>query len=145
MESIFVQAFTITRDIAAVSIQLYFAKGFGSLDPSLDLWEWILMAQITQSISIITSCVPYLRPFLESLSAGLVPSESQRQRSGGSSRYNYYNPSAKQAPYSSQGQGNTSSVLSATNIKAIPLVFAPESGTTATRTNREWLELENCH
>jgi hypothetical protein len=38
------------------------------------------MAQITQCITIITSCVPYLRPLLESLPTGMFMSDEIRRR-----------------------------------------------------------------
>ncbi|PQE31074.1 integral membrane protein [Rutstroemia sp. NJR-2017a WRK4] len=46
-----------------------------------DIWPWILCAQLMQTTSIITSCIPYLRPLLEAFPSGmLVNDDISRQR-----------------------------------------------------------------
>lgn len=37
-----------------------------------EIWPWIICAQAIQTISIITSCIPYLRPLLESFPSGMM-------------------------------------------------------------------------
>jgi hypothetical protein len=57
-----------------------YLDGFASSNPTKDLWNWTLVAQITECITILTSCVPYLRPLLESVPSGLYGSDELRRR-----------------------------------------------------------------
>jgi hypothetical protein len=54
--------------------------GFNSRNPTQHLWKWTLITQIIECITILTSCVPYLRPLLESLPSGLYGSDELRRR-----------------------------------------------------------------
>ena len=71
-----------TRDIAAVATQLAYAKNFDTADQTFDLWPWFLIAEIVQTLAVFTSCIPYLRPFLEALNSGLFMSDELRRRGG---------------------------------------------------------------
>jgi hypothetical protein len=68
------------RDIVASSVQMAYLHGFTSSNPTKDLWEWTLVTQIIECITILTSCVPYLRPLLESVPSGLYGSDELRRR-----------------------------------------------------------------
>lgn len=57
-----------------------YLSGFSSPNPTQDLWRWTLITQIIECITILTSCVPYLRPLLESLPSGLYGSDELRRR-----------------------------------------------------------------
>ncbi|KAL6155154.1 hypothetical protein ACJQWK_00761 [Exserohilum turcicum] len=67
-------------DIVATSVQMLYLSGFSSANPTWHLWKWTLLAQIIQCITIITSCVPYIRPLLESVPSGLYASDDLRRR-----------------------------------------------------------------
>ncbi|KAF2824245.1 hypothetical protein CC86DRAFT_468415 [Ophiobolus disseminans] len=67
-------------DIIATGVQLAYLDGFTSSNPTRDLWKWTLVTQIIECITILTSCVPYLRPLLESLPSGLYGSDEIRRR-----------------------------------------------------------------
>lgn len=54
--------------------------GFSSPNPTRDLWKWTLVSQIILCTTILTSCIPYLRPLLESLPSGLYGSDELRRR-----------------------------------------------------------------
>lgn len=54
--------------------------GFTSSNPTRTLWKWTLVTQIIECITILTSCVPYLRPLLESIPSGLYGSDEIRRR-----------------------------------------------------------------
>ena len=71
---------TICRDIIATAVQMVYLDGFSSPSPTRDLWKWTLVTQIIECITILTSCVPYLRPLLESLPSGLYGSDELRRR-----------------------------------------------------------------
>lgn len=68
------------RDIIATAVQMAYISGFSSSDPTRGLWKWTLMTQIIECITIITSCVPYLRPLLESIPSGLYGSDEMRRK-----------------------------------------------------------------
>ncbi|KAF1913211.1 hypothetical protein BDU57DRAFT_457023 [Ampelomyces quisqualis] len=67
-------------DIIATAIQTAYLYGFSSSNPTRDLWKWTLVTQIIECVTILTSCVPYLRPLLESLPSGLYASDELRRR-----------------------------------------------------------------
>ncbi|KAI8938406.1 hypothetical protein NX059_004301 [Plenodomus lindquistii] len=67
-------------DIVATAVQMAYLHGFTSKNPTEDLWKWTILTQIIACITILTSCVPYLRPLLESLSSGLYGSDELRRR-----------------------------------------------------------------
>ena len=57
-----------------------YIDGFSSSNPTRDLWKWTLVTQIIECTTILTSCVPYLRPLLESIPSGLYGSDEMRRR-----------------------------------------------------------------
>lgn len=61
-------------------VQLIYTSAFHSPDITLHLWKWTLCTQIAQCITIITSCVPYLRPLLEGMQSGMYMSDELRRR-----------------------------------------------------------------
>ncbi|KAL6710958.1 hypothetical protein ACN47E_006833 [Coniothyrium glycines] len=71
---------TRSLDIVASAVQMAYLYGFSSPNPTIDLWKWTLLTQVIECITILTSCVPYLRPLLESLPSGLYGSDELRRR-----------------------------------------------------------------
>ncbi|KAF1960760.1 hypothetical protein CC80DRAFT_544155 [Byssothecium circinans] len=67
-------------DIIATAIHISYVPAFDSPNPTRALWKWTLLAQIIECITILTSCVPYLRPLLESLPSGLYGADELRRR-----------------------------------------------------------------
>ncbi|KZM20638.1 hypothetical protein ST47_g8280 [Ascochyta rabiei] len=67
-------------DIVATAVQMTYIGGLSSPDSTRELWKWTLMTQIIECITILTSCVPYLRPLLESIPSGLYGSDEIRRR-----------------------------------------------------------------
>ncbi|KAI4707233.1 hypothetical protein J4E89_008173 [Alternaria sp. Ai002NY15] len=67
-------------DIAATAVQMAFLHGFASPNPTKDLWTWTLLTQVIECITILTSCVPYLRPLLEHVPSGLYGTDTIRHR-----------------------------------------------------------------
>ena len=51
----------------------------GGHDPTFDLWLPTLAVQVIQNLSIITACIPYLKPFLESLETGMLGSNDHHR------------------------------------------------------------------
>ena len=59
--------------MAAVLCQLvYLNRIQGSNDLTFDIWRETVCIQVVQSLSIIASCVFYMKPFLDSLETGFV-------------------------------------------------------------------------
>ncbi|KAH8728985.1 hypothetical protein GQ44DRAFT_674563 [Phaeosphaeriaceae sp. PMI808] len=67
-------------DIIATAVQFAYLYGFSSDNPTRDLWKWTLITQIIECITILTSCVPHLRPLFEALASGLYASDELRRR-----------------------------------------------------------------
>ena len=59
------------------------------IDPTLDTWPATICTQIIQCLSILSACVLYLKPLLDSVESGFIRSDDMRRRgsdykSGGS-------------------------------------------------------------
>lgn len=67
-------------DIVITGAQLAFTGGFDSTNPTESLWKWTIASQFSLCMTIISSCVPYLRPFLETLPSGMYRSDELRRR-----------------------------------------------------------------
>ncbi|OAL47805.1 hypothetical protein IQ07DRAFT_104374 [Pyrenochaeta sp. DS3sAY3a] len=67
-------------DIIATAVQMAYLYGFSSPNPTRDLWKWTLLTQIIECITILTTCVPYLRPLIESIPSGMYGSDELRRR-----------------------------------------------------------------
>ncbi|PQE06243.1 integral membrane protein [Rutstroemia sp. NJR-2017a BBW] len=53
---------------------------FNDSNTTEKLWPWTIISQISVCVTIVTSCVPYLRPLLETLPSGLYRSDELRRR-----------------------------------------------------------------
>ena len=86
----------------ATSAQLVFTSAFNSPNPTRDIWQWTLIAQVVQCVTIITTCIPYLKPLLESYPSGMYISDEIRRRglngSYGTSRAHYQSYPLKGRP-----------------------------------------------
>ena len=58
--------------IAAVCQMVYLNRIEPSDDLTYDVWRVTLCTQIVQCLSILTTCLVYLRPFLDSLETGFI-------------------------------------------------------------------------
>jgi len=101
-------------DIVATAVQMAYIDGFTSKNPTRDLWKWTLIAQVVQCITILTSCVPYLRPLLESIPSGLYGSDEIRRR-GTPSELGY-----SRKKYGSYQLSSTDSKTEGTNPRSRP-------------------------
>ncbi|KAI0156448.1 hypothetical protein GGR57DRAFT_82458 [Xylariaceae sp. FL1272] len=94
---------------AALAQLLVFLNSFPSSDLTESLWTPILLNQVVLALSIVTSCAPYLKPFMESLESGIVRVENlpdseedlSRDRTG-TSRYYLSDLSSSSAGCSSR-------------------------------------------
>lgn len=67
--------------VPAVACQIYFSnKSLNSTDPTFAMWQAVVVAEIVQCLSIVTACVPYLKPFLDSLESGQLRADDLRRR-----------------------------------------------------------------
>ncbi|ORX91865.1 hypothetical protein BCR34DRAFT_271458 [Clohesyomyces aquaticus] len=74
-------AFFGTRifDIIGTCIQLAYIHAFETPNPTQAMWKWTLTTQIIACITIITSCVPYLRPVFEAIPSGMYAADEPRR------------------------------------------------------------------
>ncbi|KAL8770841.1 MAG: hypothetical protein Q9209_003492 [Squamulea sp. 1 TL-2023] len=79
--------------LAAIVVQLvYQNRAANTSDIIFKMWPVVLSAQTVQSLSIITACIPCLKPFLESLESGMLRSDDLRRRGmGGVCGYGSHN------------------------------------------------------
>lgn len=73
-------------DVAVAVVQIVYAPLLNLADPSLELWPWILILQVMQCTSIVTSCLPYLRQLVEIIPSGMYTSDEIRRRVATGSR-----------------------------------------------------------
>ncbi|RDL32063.1 uncharacterized protein BP5553_09465 [Venustampulla echinocandica] len=69
--------FVIGASIAQV---IFLHRARGSHDLTFSSWQLAICTQLMQCLSIGTACIPYLRPFLDSLESGLLRSDDLRRR-----------------------------------------------------------------
>lgn len=66
---------TLGRVIIAAICQLVYSRHiYNSTNPTSDIWKAALCGQVVQNLSVVTSCVPYLKPFYLGLESGLMQS-----------------------------------------------------------------------
>lgn len=58
----------------------YSFKSMNSGDPTFDMWQYTVIMQVTQTLSIVTICVPAFKPFLESLESGQMSADDLRRQ-----------------------------------------------------------------
>lgn len=64
----------------AIILQMCFTwNAWTSDDITFDLGEYMLCVEFVQSLSIITACVPYLKPFYLGLGSGMMRSDDLRR------------------------------------------------------------------
>ena len=137
--------------IAAAIRIAYLAKESNSgNDQTLKAWPATLCALIVESLSVIAACIPYLKPFLDSLESGMMNNE-QLRREGISDLYSRGKSKAagssshqpKKASYNVSGSSKTTEYLhlgsfSHINTEASSGVFCgPTLPSQSVRTTRE--------
>ncbi|TGO31523.1 hypothetical protein BHYA_0586g00020 [Botrytis hyacinthi] len=65
--------------IAATGVQIYYLNK-PSKDLAFDPWPEAIITQIVLCLSILTACLPYLKPFLSSLESGMIRADDLRRR-----------------------------------------------------------------
>ena len=109
---------TSPRVIASALAQLnYLKSAYDTADVTYSLWPVVLCNQIVQNIGIITACVPYTKPFLESLESGMIRTDDLRRR-GLTTAYGYSSSSNSSggktaSAYVSSHQGSSQQPLRA--------------------------------
>ena len=66
--------------MAATACQIAFTERFHESEFTKSIWPWVVTTQVMQCLTIITSCVPFLRPLIESLPSGMFMSDELRRR-----------------------------------------------------------------
>lgn len=127
-------------------VQLFYLdRTSDSQNPTLDFWSTAVCTQVVENLSIITACVPYLKPFFESLESGMIRSDDLRRRG---MKFPYGSGSGKSAGSTTQGQSLTPSGLAKPSETSHELREIPSRGnlrfghhanaTTFTATRDNW-------
>ncbi|KAL8726982.1 MAG: hypothetical protein Q9166_006345 [cf. Caloplaca sp. 2 TL-2023] len=120
--------------LGAIIVQLiYLNRAANTTDETFKMWPVVLSAQGVQSLSIITACVPCLKPFLESLESGMLRSDDLRRRGmGGVYGYGSHNL----ADLSSRSAGKKEKSQPASNPSASKHYNLPNNISTVMSLNR---------
>ena len=127
--------------VAAVAQLFFLNRTADSQNPTLDFWSAAVCTQVVQSVSLITACIPYLKPFFESLESGMIRSDLRRR----GMKFSYGSGSGKSAGSTTLGDSLTSSRLAKPSENSHELREIPRTGfghpansTTITATRDEW-------
>lgn len=72
---------TMSSVIGACLAQVITSHRISALqNESLILWAEYVCAELALSLTIVTACIPYLQPFLSSVSSGLLRNDDIRRR-----------------------------------------------------------------
>ncbi|KAK5988394.1 hypothetical protein PT974_12548 [Cladobotryum mycophilum] len=67
--------------VPAVVCQIYYTyQAIHAKDPFFDMWRPTVAIQLVQCLSIVTVCVPYFKPFFESLESGQLRVDDLRRQ-----------------------------------------------------------------
>lgn len=72
----------LTVVVAVIAQLAYFNRAISSNDVTYHLWSEIVCTQVTQSLGIITACIPYLKPFFHNLQSGMMRRDDFRGSRG---------------------------------------------------------------
>lgn len=93
---------------------IFFQQSADSGNPAFDMWKPTVINQVIQCLSIMSTCIPYLKPFLDSLDSGQMAAGDLRgtkSRSGNrSAAYGYASNSRSRNPNASSTNRGISSV-----------------------------------
>ena len=79
-------------------------------DPTFDMWPTWICIQFVQALAIITTCIPYLKPFMDSLESGGIRVDDQRRR--GTNGYGTYSNTNGSNKPSAKSPGGSKSIPS---------------------------------
>lgn len=48
----------------------YFRRAANSTDPTFDMWQPVILAQVIQCVSMVATCTPFLKPLMDALDSG---------------------------------------------------------------------------
>ncbi|OAQ64781.1 hypothetical protein VFPPC_06008 [Pochonia chlamydosporia 170] len=83
---------------------VYSDKSLTTADPTFDMWEWSIIMAVVQCLSILTICIPNLKPFLDSLQSGQIRIDDLRRQ--GKSSSNGYGSYQRSGNKSGQNSGS---------------------------------------
>lgn len=98
--------------VPAAATQLIFTtSALSSSDPTFSLWQASICASLVQCLSILTVCLPNLKPFLDNLESGQIRVDDLRRqgksRSDGYPSYQYPRNRSGQTSGNSKSRDNT--------------------------------------
>ena len=82
--------------MAAIAYLVLLHDGANSMNITLGIWPIIIVTQFIQDLSIVATCVPYLKPFFVSLQSGMIRNDDLRRR-GQEGSYGYKGNSSQRS------------------------------------------------
>lgn len=128
--------------IAALIVQLAILYNQNKTNEPFLSWAFIFSTLLAQCLGIVSACILYLKPFLQSLNSGMIRNDDLRRRGGGTSLSSSYKKYASKTKAISKKKVSdllstvTDSSLATTNakddnfpahLKGIPLEDHPMS------------------
>lgn len=110
---------------------------FDEADATFAMFLPTMLTQVVQCLSIVTACVPYLKPFLDSFQSGaMLAVDASSQNTGAKSRSGSgkFAAAAASAQNSSSKQGGRGGDIELTSIPRAAQAQASKPATTATVT-----------
>ncbi|KAK2591188.1 hypothetical protein QQS21_011122 [Conoideocrella luteorostrata] len=97
----------------AIGFQIAYAdRSLTTNDPTFDMWQWSIIMALVQCLSILTICIPNLKPFLDSLESGQIRIDDLRRKGKSSSNgYGSYQRSGNKSGNLSSNHGNNAKGL----------------------------------
>ena len=77
--------------MAIICELLYINRAARSADRTFARWPVAVCSQFVQALSIMTACVPYLKPFFASLESGMIRTDDAKRLESRSIRTDRYN------------------------------------------------------
>jgi hypothetical protein len=115
----------------------FYKRAVESKHPIFDMWEPTVIVQVIQCMSIMATCIPYLKPFLDSLESGQMNAGDLRgTRSKGSSN-------RSRSGYASANTHTTHTRGALNTARGITSVATLASNASHRRQNYEMFDLDN--
>ncbi|EXK77167.1 hypothetical protein FOQG_18121 [Fusarium oxysporum f. sp. raphani 54005] len=85
----------------------YYKRAVDSKNPLFDMWQPTVLIQIIQCLSVMATCIPYLKPFLDSLESGQMIAGDLRGTSSKGSNSRSRSGYATGQTHTTRTRGNT--------------------------------------
>lgn len=118
---------------AIIAHMVVFHGFFDEADATFDMFLPTILTQVVQCLSIVTACVPYLKPFLDSFQSGaMLAVDASSQNTGAKSRSGSGKFAAAASAQNSSKQGGRGGDIELTSIPRAAQASKPATTATVT-------------